>query len=150
MAHACTRSTGKVDGSIPGGCFTEMRFMQPSSNTQHISVPSLLVKSAIQIHTVMSLDRMAWFSSPTSPLVRSLTQVILHLNFHLIIRLRNVGKVLVLQIPSACFNSLRKFEHLHILMKVLKFRNENLGAIQIKKKSLIRVLFLINLINRLK
>ena len=43
----------------------------------------------------MCLDRMAQFTYLTFTSGRSLTQVVLHLNFHFMIRLRNVGKVLI-------------------------------------------------------
>lgn len=98
MAHARTRSRARVHRPAPGGCFIETRFMQASSNCPRIPIPRLLMKSAIKMYTVMSrklltcLDRIAHFSSPHL----HIGQVILHLNFHLMVRFRKVGKALVL------------------------------------------------------
>lgn len=75
-----------------------------------LPIPTLCMKSATQMcsheYKVTTVFGQGWpgVAHPTSTPIRPLTWVILHLTFHLMWRLRNVGKVLGLQIPGACFN----------------------------------------------
>lgn len=73
-------------------------------------IPTLRTKSATQMrspeHKATAVLGQGWpgLAHPTSTPIRPLTWVLLHLTFPLMWRLRNVGKVPVLQIPGACFN----------------------------------------------
>lgn len=91
------------------GLFPEAASQRPGLYSL-LPIHTLRMKSATQMrghdHKVTAVLGQGWpgVAHPSSTPIRPPVWVVLRLTFHLMWKLRNVGKILGLQIPGACFN----------------------------------------------